>query len=329
MNISEFKKILIIRLSSLGDVLLSTPFVRSIKNTYPDLEIHFLTKSNYADILRHNHYISKIFIFEKKQISNSLVSELSDERYDLIIDLQNNPRSSLLRKKLKVTSVKFCKRNLDKFLLVKFKINRMTQAPQIPVRYAETLPEITLDSDGLDLFTDKKISFDFQEAKKYIGLCPGAKHYTKRWPKEYFIKLGNILNKSGFDILVFGGKDDKQLCIDIAGQIENAIDLSNDDNILQTASDMKICSAVICNDSGLMHAACAVKIPVLTLFGSSVKEFGFTPYKNTSIILENNSLDCRPCSHIGRESCPLGHFNCMNELTPDYVFNELLILIGK
>jgi ADP-heptose:LPS heptosyltransferase len=91
---------------------------------------------------------------------------------------------------------------------------------------------------------------------------------------------------------------------------------------------MKKCKAVICNDSGLMHTACAVGTPVLTFFGSTVKEFGFTPYRNKNLILENNSLSCRPCSHIGRDKCPKNHFKCMKELTPEIVFNKLNQLLN-
>ena len=328
MDISKFKKILIIRLSSLGDVLLTTPLIRSLKRTYPRLEIHFLTKPNYADVWKDNIYISKFFILESKENLDFLIEKLDDERYDLIVDLQNNPRSTSIRKKLKVKSVSFNKRDFDKLLLVKLKINKLRNAPPIPVRYAEAIPEIKLDDEGLDLFTDKKPSFDFNQNQKFVGFIPGARHFTKRYPKGYFIELGNILNENGFEILVFGGKDDKELCSEISQNIKNSTNLSNDDDILQTAADMKMCKAIFCNDSGLMHAACAVKTPVLVFFGSSVKEFGFVPYKNRSIIFENNSLNCRPCSHVGRAHCPLKHFKCMMEIKPRYAFEESLNILN-
>jgi lipopolysaccharide heptosyltransferase II len=324
LDISKLKKILIIRFSSLGDVLLTTPLIRSIKKTYPHLEIQFLTKPNYADVLKNNTYISKIFIFENSENVNFVIGKLKNERYDLIIDLQNNPRSTSIRQKLKINFLRFQKRDLDKLLLVKLKINKLKNAPPIPVRYAETVKGIKLDDEGLDLFTDKKPSFRFDLSKKYIGLCPGARHFTKKWPKEYFIELGKLLNENKFGILIFGGKADKELCTEISGSISNSINLSNNDEILQTAANMKTCTAIFCNDSGLMHTACAVNIPVFVFFGSSVKEFGFTPYKNRSVIFENNTLNCRPCSHIGRTRCPLKHFKCMKDTKPNYVFEEFL-----
>ena len=179
----------------------------------------------------------------------------------------------------------------------------------------------------MDLYTNKKPSTLFKDNQKYIGFCPGSRHFTKMWPKEYYIRLGNILKNDKYNIALFGGKDDKDICKEISSQIQDSINLSNNDDILQTAADMKKCDAVVCNDSGLMHTACAEKIPVLAFFGSTVKEFGFTPYLNKNIILENNLLSCRPCTHIGKSYCPKGHFKCMNDIKPDIAFTKLNLLL--
>jgi len=143
------------------------------------------------------------------------------------------------------------------------------------------------------------------------------------WLPEYFVELGKLLSKAGFSIVLFGGKDDREICSDISSKIPGSIDLSSDNDLLQTAKDMTFCKAVVCNDSGLMHTASTVQTPVVALFGSTVREFGFAPYGTKNLILENNSLSCRPCSHIGKKKCPKGHFKCMKLLTPDLVFNEL------
>jgi heptosyltransferase-2 len=148
------------------------------------------------------------------------------------------------------------------------------------------------------------------------------------WPKEYYIELGEKLIANGFNIVLFGGKDDRQICQEISSNLSKCIDLCNDNDILQTAADMKMCRAIVCNDSGLMHAACAAKVPVIAIFGSTVQEFGFTPYGCKNLVLENKSLSCRPCSHIGRSSCPKHHFKCMTEIKPQLVFNNLLNFIN-
>ena len=148
------------------------------------------------------------------------------------------------------------------------------------------------------------------------------------WPEKYYIQLGNMLEKNGFKVVLFGGSDDKQICTRISSELLSAINLSNDNDILQTAADMKMCNVIYCNDSGLMHAATSVSIPVIAFYGSTVKEFGFTPYKANNLIVENNLLSCRPCTHIGRSSCPKKHFKCMMDLSPQIAYEQLKVLMS-
>ncbi len=322
------KKVLIIRLSSLGDILLTTPLVRVLKKKFKDVRIDFVVKTQYQDVLQLNPYISKLFLYEKeKNRISELIARLKENEYDAVIDLQNNFRSAEIRRAVHTKTFIFNKRTAGKFLLVNFKINLLTNAPPIPVRYAEAVPGIQLDEQGLDLFTEKEPSANLEDKHNLIGFAPGSRHFTKMWPRDHYEKLGNLLTREGFTIVLFGGKDDKNVCAEISENIRGSIDLCNNNDLLQTAADMKKCAAVVCNDSGMMHTACAVKVPVLAFFGSTVKEFGFIPYKNRNLILENNSLTCRPCSHIGRERCPKDHFRCMLKITPENALEALTTLI--
>jgi len=245
----------------------------------------------------------------------------------LVADLQNNFRSRALCSKLHFENIRFRKKNLLKFLLVKFKVNFLKDAPQVPERYAGIFNNLPLDDKGLDIFSNNKPLLNFDD--KYIGIAPGSKHFTKMWPKKYYIELGELLNSAGYKIVVFGGRNDIDTCCEVSSKISGGLNLCNSNNILQTVAEMKKCKAVICNDSGLMHAACAAGVPVLAFFGSTVREFGFFPYKNKNNVMENKELSCRPCTHIGRESCPLGHFKCMMELTPQSAFLELNQLLNN
>lgn len=310
----------------MGDILLTTPLVRSLKKKYPHILTDFLLREEYSDTYKYSPYINKLFTFKR---DNEIPEELKSIRFDLILDLQNNIRSAGLRKKIKSDSVRvFNKRTFDKLLLVKFKMNRLKEAKQIPVRYTEVLDNFELDEEGIELFIENKETSIIKFDKRYIGVAPGSRHFTKMWPEDYYISLGRKLNNEGYIVILFGGKDDRELCKRISEQIPGSIDLSNENDLLQTAVNMKECMALICNDSGLMHLACAVKIPVLAFFGSTVQEFGFTPFRNKNLILENDTLTCRPCSHIGRENCPRKHFKCMLELTPDSAFDKLKNLIN-
>ena len=322
MTFETKNKILVIRLSSLGDILLTTPVLRAIMQKYPGSEIHFLVKSQYANAVWFNPNISKLFTYDKEKVQ-SLIQDLKSNKYDFIVDLHNNFRSRSVTRSLKVKTYRFSKPSLQKFLLVKFKINLLKELKSIPRRYTEAVEGLELDSNGLELIIPDETKSKLPDNENYIGLCPGSQHYTKRWLPEYFIELGNLLKENGNKIVIFGGSSDKDICSEISKGISGSINLQNDNNLFQTVADMKKCMLIVTNDTGLMHAAAAVGIPLISIFGSSVKEFGFSPYGIKNLILENNSLNCRPCSHIGRSECPKGHFKCMKELTPQLVFNQL------
>ena len=319
MILSKAKRILIIRLSSLGDILLTTPIIRSLKTNYPQLSIDFLVKNDFIDAIQLNPYINNIIIYND---SPELLIELAENKYDLVINLHNNFRSKKIVKKLGVPFYKFVKPNLKKFLLVHFKINMLKEIKSIPERYAEVIPDINLDDKGLELFIPDSIKSELYGLKNVIGICPGAFHFTKRWPIEYYAEFGNKLIKDGFKVVILGGESDKNICADLQKMIPNSIDLSNNNALFQTAEHMKNCKVVVCNDSGLMHTASAVGIPVISLFGSTVKEFGFAPYGVKSLVIENNNLNCRPCTHIGRSKCPKTHFKCMNEITANSAYDK-------
>lgn len=323
------RKIFIVRLSSLGDVLLTTPLIRSLKKENPETEIHYLVREEYKDALINNPNISYLITLKRDEAESQIKTALSQNKYDFVIDFQNNLRSRSLSSRLSCPKVRFKKLSLQKFLLVKLKLNLMNNARPIPERYAESVNGLELDNGGLDLFTNNQPADSVKRLPNLIGFCPGSRHFTKMWPKEYYIELGEKLIANGFNIVLFGGKEDRQICHEISSNLSKCINLCNENDILQTAADMKMCKAIICNDSGLMHTACAVQIPVVAIFGSTVKEFGFAPYKCNNLILENKSLTCRPCSHIGRSSCPKNHFKCMKELTPQLVYNNLLDFLNK
>jgi lipopolysaccharide heptosyltransferase II len=321
-DFENIQSILIIRLSSLGDILLSTPLIRSLKTRYNHIEIDFIVKRQYFDVIAHNPHLRNKYSFSSAK-RKELMSELKKQNYDLIIDLQNNLNSRKLTARIKGKTGRFKKRSLEKFLLVNTKINLLKDTPQIPVRYAKTIEGFELDDFGLDIVTSAR-PFEFlSKNENYIGICPGSRHFTKMWPLDNYVKLCRLLLKNSWNILLFGGITDRKICLEIKNQVPEVINLQNDDDILQTAANMILCKAIYCNDSGMMHTACAAEVPVIAFFGSTVKEFGFTPYKNKNIILENNNLSCRPCSHIGKNRCPEKHFNCMKEISPQRAFETL------
>lgn len=323
IKLGEAKKILIIRLSSLGDILLTTPLVSEIKSNYPQIMIDFLMKPQFADVYKFNPHINNLIFYES---SKSLRNLISKNNYDLIIDLQRNLRTKLLLSFLRIRVVKIRKPLLKKFLLVKFKKNYFKEIIPIPELYADSL-NIKLSVDrSLELF-DENGKIENISRGNIIGFCPGSKHFTKTWPKEYFIELGNMLSLRGFEIYLLGGATEKDTCKILSKSIKNAYDLSNKNDLLKTAGLMRNCKLVVTNDSALMHVASAIKIPIVAIFGSSVKEFGFAPFNVKHEIMENKNLRCRPCSHVGRDACPKKHFKCMKEIKPEMVYDKINSLI--
>ena len=275
-KISDLKKILIIRLSSMGDILLTTPLIRSIKKQNPNIQIDFVIKTEFIDVLKHNPYLNNIYKYSKHTSEKrELINSLKANRYEVVIDLQNNLRSREIIRHLDCQIQRFKKNSIYKFLLVHFKINKLKDAHQIPFRYAETAG-VELDTEGLDFFIPNEPDSKLKTNEKFIGLSPGAKHFTKRWPKEYFIELGKNLESGGYKVALFGGQDETEATNEIGNHLSSALNFCNE-NILQTAANMKMCKAIYTNDSGAMHLASAMKVPVIAFFGSTVREFGFFP----------------------------------------------------
>ena len=324
MDLKKLNKILIIRLSSLGDILLTTPVIRAIKKANSEIQIDFLSKPAFKDVIRYNQKLKNKFILDTENASNELIENLQREKYDLIIDLQNNIRSREITRKLNVEISRFKKPNIKKFLLVNLKWNTYKNIQSVVEFYASTIPGLELDKEGLEFYSEKGKVSNIETNEKIIGICPGSRHFTKMWPREYFIELGSKLLKHKYKIKVLGGSADKEICKEIADQIPGAINQCSDDELFETADNMSECKFVVCNDSGLMHLASAIRVPLFAIFGSTVKEFGFYPYNCEHFVFDNSLVKCRPCSHIGRSSCPKKHFNCMLNIKPDLIIDKIL-----
>ncbi len=319
------KKILIIRFSSIGDIVLTTPVIRCIKEQKPEIEIHFLTKKSFKGILEYNPYLSKIHTIEKD--INEIARELKEENFDYVIDLHNNLRSLQTKKIIGKPSSSFKKLNFKKWMLVNFKINNMP-AMHVVDRYLETAAALGIKNDlkGLDYFIPEKDEVTIQSLPSthqngYIGFVIGAKHFTKQLPTEKIIAICKKLNQP---IILLGGKEDQERAISIEKAVGSAIyNACGNYNLNQSASIIKQAKKIITHDTGLMHIAAAFKKEIISVWGNTVPAFGFTPYlpDNKSKIVEVKNLACRPCSKIGHDKCPKGHFKCMMEIDENEFIN--------
>lgn len=326
-NLRMPTKILIIRFSSIGDIVLTTPVPRCIKKRYPNAEIHYATKVQYTGLLEANPYIDKIHTLEDKKLPN-LIQRLDDEKFDLIIDLHNNLRSFLIRTNLGIENRIFNKLNFQKWLMVNFKINRLPQQ-HIVDRYLATLKdfEVVNDEAGLDYFIPEKDEVDIavlpeQFKAGFIAFVIGAMHNTKKLPINKAIEL---CSKIKLPIVLIGGKDDYETGeAIIAGTDKVLFNACGKFNLNQSASLIRQSVKVVAHDTGMMHIAAALKKEIFSVWGNTIPEFGMYPYygskltldaqRLTNHVLEVNGLICRPCSKIGFDTCPKGHFKCMQQL---------------
>jgi ADP-heptose:LPS heptosyltransferase len=308
----------------MGDVILTTPALKILRSSFPEAEIHFCTKFSYADTIRNNPYINKLIVVVDDLGFGRLKEfrkTLAGEKYDLIIDLHKNPKTFYLRLYLRNSSkwIKFRKYSIRKFLLVNFKLNTMKNLPAIAVRYAETLEKIGIKIEKADMSQFQPEIFTDKESKERVQSI----FELKNIPADYFAELINRFDSAQYSFFLIGKGEDKKLIDTIISKTDdNVISLCDKLNLTNIAELMKRCFLVISGDTGPMHIAESINMPLVMIAGSSVREFGFFPVSEKSIVIENYGLTCRPCSHIGRDKCPKGHFKCMKELTPEMVYNE-------
>lgn len=332
-------KTLVMRFSSAGDIILTSLFVRALRRRYPDAEIHYLTKQAFAPLVEHSPYLNRVITIandagmrDLAKLKSEMIRQNGGD-YDIVFDLHNSLRSRYMRAGLGKELAIFHKPTFKKWLLVKRKINRLRPVVPIPERYLKVGERYGLvnDGEGLDLFIGGTLSpIVPQDGNLTVALAPGAKHATKRWLAENFAALGTMLSGDyGARIVLLGSAAERELCAGIDSSIAGeSINLAGQTTLLETAAVVDSCDLVVANDSALAHVAAARKRPVISIFGSTVQEFGFTPYGTRSVIVERAGLYCRPCTTIGRESCPEGHFRCMREISVGDVLEASRGLVG-
>jgi len=320
------KKILVVRFSSIGDIVLTTPIVRCLKKDMPNAEIHYLTKNQFRGLVESNPNIDKVHTIAKD--TKEIIKALKSENFDYIIDLHNNLRTLKLKYSLGIKSYKFPKLNIQKWLLTNFKINKMP-AIHIVDRYFRTVEKLGVKNDnlGLDFFIPKKDEInlaDYHIEPNFIAYAIGAQFATKKLPTDKIIEL---LNKTDKTVVLLGGPSDIKEARKITDQCRNAVNLCGDLNLNQSSSVLKQASKVISHDTGLMHIASAFNKPIISIWGNTVPELGMYPYqpnnKDNYSIHQVKSLKCRPCSKIGYQSCPKKHFKCMTTQNLDEIAVEI------
>ncbi len=324
----EGKKILVVRFSSIGDIVLTSPVVRCL-NEQIGAEVHFLTKDAFQAIVDPNPFIKKVYSI--KNGVSEVISQLKKEAYDYVIDLHKNIRSLQVKMALKTANYSFHKLNFEKWLMVNFKLDRL---PNIHIvdRYLATVADLGVKNDGkgLDYFIPAELEIDAaqliatklnEKHVKFIVFAIGAAHATKRLPTEKIIEICKRIN---IPVVLLGGPGDRET----GEQIQKAVgppvvNTCGSLKVHESASMIRQAYKVITHDTGMMHIAAAFEKDIISIWGNTIPEFGMYPYYpngiNNNITVEINNLSCRPCSKIGYQKCPKRHFNCMNQINMERV----------
>ena len=312
-------KFLIIRFSSIGDIVLTTPVIRCLKQQVKDATVHFLTKEAHYGIVKTNPNVDKVIVLNKSW--EFMMHQLQLEEYDYIIDLHHNLRTWKVKHALGVKSFSFDKLNIQKWLLTAFKINKL---PDIHIvdRYLATVKGFGVlnDGKGLDYFIPEKdeikdTDLPMSHRFGYIALVIGAALNTKKLPIH---KLKELCLQTDFPIILLGGKEDRSAGDEIASVNEIKVYNACGKFALNESADLvRNARLVITNDTGLMHIAAAFKKKMISVWGNTVPQFGMDAYYGNEIIShfksEITNLSCRPCSKIGYNKCPKKHFKCMEQ----------------
>ena len=343
------KKVLVIRFSSIGDIVLTTPVIRCLKSQIQDVEIHVLTKKKFSGLYKTNPYIDKVYEYDDSLKRN--IQELKSENYDYIVDLQKNKRSVRVTRALRRPHSSFPKLNFRKFLLSTFKINIM---PDIHIvdRYFKAVEKLGVKNDcqGLDFFISEKNDYPVTELPEcfqdgYYAFVIGGTYKTKILPPT---KIVEVLNKINKPVVLLGGPDDierakeifslfdGQQSTDNSSQVfrfsnSQILNLVGKINLEQSASIVKNADSVLTNDTGLMHIAAAFHKNIVSVWGNTVPELGMYPYlpkePEKCHVVECKDVRCRPCSKLGFKECPKKHFRCMMDISVECIVEGLELIV--
>lgn len=314
------KRILVIRFSSLGDIILTTPVLRALRKQYPRAEIHFLTKAKFKEAIEHHPVPDKI-IFLKESLAET-VQWLQEQRYDMVIDLHDSLRSLFIRFQLNAKKYVYPKGRWKRWLYLKTGIGKPDQR-HIVQKYMAALKPLGMyeDEQGLDFRIDARIQADVQQlcTREFPGRAPvaivlSATWYTKKMPAEKYIRFLQSLNAP---FVLLGGTTEQAEAEQIMSKVQGGINLCGKTSLQESAAWLKLSSLVVTHDTGLMHIAAALQKITFVIWGNTVPELGMYPWKTEFYNFEIRNLDCRPCTHLGYPKCPKAHFACMNSHDPD------------
>ena len=321
---------MVIRLSSLGDIILTTPVLAAIKAKYPRSVVDFLVLDKFAEAISGNPHIDTLRLFDKRRHQGitgiaRFARTLHSQNYDQVIDLHVKLRSIILTAFIGAPVFRYRKRSMHKSVGVKLRLMRYHVDDTIVNNYFGAVKHL-----GIPI-GDEKLCFNYRSEdvqyvaayKNFVALAPGAANATKKWPLSYFAQLGKLLDEK---IIIIGGPEDiaagQEICRRIGANCQN---LAGKLTLKQSGALIAQAKYIVCNDSGPFHMARAVGTRSFVLFGPTDPKM-FSYASDANLVYAN--LPCSPCSLHGDHKCPLSHFKCMWSLTPEIIHHQIMKAIN-
>ncbi len=333
-----FGRIAVLRLSSLGDVVLALPVVQALRRAWPQARLDFWVREEYADVVRFDPALSHVRSLERdaRRLEDlvSMSAELED--CDLIVDLHGSVRTRLLAFHQRAPVLRAASYRVRRSRWVHARWTRPGPVPHALERYARALAPLGIAPEGpprvhaggeAEAWAEAYLS-DWTPGRPPVALCPGARHATKRWPEEHWMALHDALAARGLPRLVLSLESERRALAALAARAEGLPGTRWCTAPLpRMAALLSRSAAAVTHDSGLMHLAAARGLRVVALFGSTAPELGFAPAGEGHRVLCRREA-CQPCTLHGRPACPRGHFRCMRELRPEQVADAVAALAG-
>lgn len=327
-------KILVFRLSSIGDIVLTTALLRCLRNTFPDAQIDFVVKKQFADILRCVPFVSNVIELDSKKGFSELFAirnQLKNEQYDVALDIHKNWRSLFVCNTIGAKQVfRFNKHVFRRWVLTTFHKDIYKEVRPVYLRFIDAAKQIGVAPDGKytelvvpeqlgksmqDIFAQANISFE----KRIIALCPGASFSNKQWQVEKFQQLAKrVVFDFDAQVILLGGKKESEMCETIANE-SGAVSFAGKFDLSQSIAALSMVSLTVANDTGMLHVSEALGVPVVGIYGPTARQFGYFPILPQSKVAQVDNLPCRPCTKMGMNHCPKKHFSCMNDISVEMV----------
>ncbi|MBR7035606.1 MAG: lipopolysaccharide heptosyltransferase II, partial [Bacteroidales bacterium] len=321
-------------LSSIGDIVLTTAMLRCLRNTFPDAQIDFVVKKQFADILRCVPFVSNVIELDSKKGFSELLAirnHLKNKQYDVALDIHKNWRSLFVCNTIGAKQVfRFNKHVFRRWVLTTFHKDIYKEVRPVYLRFIDAAKQLGVVPDGKytelvvpeqlgksmkDIFVQANISFE----KRIIALCPGASFSNKQWQVEKFQQLAKrVVLDFDAQVILLGGKKESEMCETIASE-SGAVSFAGKFDLSQSIAALSMVSLTVANDTGMLHVSEALGVPVVGIYGPTARQFGYFPILPQSKVAQIDNLPCRPCTKMGMNHCPKKHFSCMNDISVEMV----------